>query len=97
MVHKALLNSFRILLVLFTALYLQNICAFEESDNITLSSYGVLLNKEKNLLGLDGFSLMADDTLTELTPRRDGWLTFRLSLDEVDDSNIIIIFPDGLV
>ena len=77
--------------VFFTAFYVQG--AFAE--NITLSSHGALLSEEKGQLRSDGFDLIADDTLVQLSPRHHGWLKFSLSLNEMEGDNVV--FPDGSI
>ncbi|MGI9281120.1 MAG: hypothetical protein ACR2PX_16055 [Endozoicomonas sp.] len=80
---------------LLTVFSFQCTFAFEEPENITLSSHGLMLSEEKVLLGFEGFDVMTDDTLTQLTPRHSGWLKLYLSLDDIQGNNIV--FPDGSI
>lgn len=95
MISKPLFSQLLALPVLLIALYFQGTFAFEEAENITLSSHGVLLSEEKSQLRSDGFDIKTDDTLIQLSPRHHGWLKFSLSLDEMHGDNVV--FPDGSI
>ena len=80
---------------LLTVFYFQGAFAFDTPENITLSSHGVILSGEKNLLRSDGFELTLNDAVAHLSPRHGGWLKLSLSLDEIHGDNIV--FPDGSI